>query len=275
MSVGTVDPDALPIGDIFAQAMAGPNKPRDVPSPGDVDPDAPHGRDAEGNPLAPFGWTKPTSKNDTPRPKLTSGGRKAKIDQARVASDPGPAASAGKSSVSHAETAKPKLEPRDYAGPLAETSEAIWVGLTMLSDVPLEKTPIIGRIPVGKGKVLGDYLAGLNRKLAAQAHIFNANRGGLVQALNVAANNSARARRLCDKLEAGDATWVLMCGAMVMPFMSQTASLWTNSLEADGLPALAKLAEANKASMDSWIAKFNSQLEALTAEAAEALTEAA
>lgn len=270
-TVKDADQSALDITELMGRAMSGPAQPRTVPSPSDIDPDAPHGRGDDGEPLAPYGWTKPQTKDDKPRPKLTAGGRKSK-DDSRVATvtsitRPASSASSAKAADKQPDLGKPKLEPRDYTEGLAATSEALWVGLSVASVLPLDKTPIIGALPIGKGRKLGDVLKGINDRIAAQAHIFNANRGALVAAVNVAAQNSQRARNLAEKLESGDATWCLMVGAMVMPFVNQSASLWTDSLAADGLPGVEQLAKANQATLDGWIAKFNAQLAEQTAEA--------
>lgn len=257
MPVKEADPRALELEDAFNAAMQGTAKPREVPSPPDIDTEAPHGRDPDGKPNAPFGYTKEGAV------RKTAAGRKPNSDQPRTVApgkivDPKPAA------------AKAELEQRDYTGPLAEASEAIWVGATMISMTPLSSIPIIKGVPIGKDKEtglprkLGQLLEGAEKKLAAQAHIFNANRGALVGALNIAANNSARARRLADKLEMGDATWVLMCGAMMFPFISQSSALWTGELEANELPTIEKMAEANQATFDGWIGRFAAQLDAAT-----------
>ncbi len=255
-AVRELDPSAVPIGDIFAAGMEGPSRPREVPSPADIDPDAPHGRDGDGRPLAPFGLTKDG------KPKRTAAGRKP-ADDARVVKPGTPG---------DPDLGRPKLEERDYTRQLAETSEAVWVGLSMVSMVPLDQLPVIRSIPVpaGKGRPrrrLGELLKGAEVRVAAQAHIFNANRGALVGALNMAANNSVKARRLVERMETGDATWVLMCGAMILPLMSQSLSLWGSTLADDGLPPAADLAGRNKATMDAWIAAFNARLEQAAADA--------
>lgn len=261
------DADAVGIDELFGQGMAGPQRPREVQSPDTVDRDAPHGRDADGNVLAPYGWTKPQRPGELPRPKLSPGGRKAKDENARVASVTAIIPPGGKAEP---EGQGEQLEQRDYTGTLADTAETIWVGLSMAAMLPLERIPVIGTLPLGKGRTVGQYLAGVNDRLAAEAQIFNHNRGALVAALNTAANHSVRARRLVDKLEVTEPGWVLICGAMVMPFVSQTASLWTGTLAADGLPSAAELAKANRETMNSWIERFNEQLAAAAAQAASA-----
>ena len=261
MPVKDADPQATELDAAFAAAMEGTPKPREVPSPPDIDPDAPHGRGEDGQPLAPYGLTKDG------KPKRTSAGRKPS-EAPRVAK-PGDPKPEGKADPKP----KPALEQKDFTGPLAETSEAIWVGLTFCSMAPLGKIPLISSLPIGKDKrtgqprKLGSLLDGLGDKIGAQAAIFNHNRGALVGALNIAANNSPKARRFAEWLETGDATWVLMCGAMLMPFISQSGSLWSGTLEEDELPPVEKLAANNKAQFDGWIERFNAQL-AMAAEAA-------
>lgn len=102
----------------FARAMAAPEpdaKP-DYPGPKKRDPDAPHGRDADGKPLAPHGYAEGGPNKGRPRvvPPGPGRGRTHKDDQARVQKPgqgkPQPQANAGEVKVRRAEDAQTTLE---------------------------------------------------------------------------------------------------------------------------------------------------------------------
>lgn len=248
MPVKEADPAAKSLDAAFAEAMGAPAKPKEPAPPPETDPEAPHGRDDDGKPLAPFGLTKEG------KPRRSTAGRKPKEDQARVS----PAA--GQPAAGEAKTGT-VVAKKDYSGALGETADSLWVALTVLGQLPLDKIPLLGRIPAGKGATLGSRLAGAEVKLAAQAHILAAHKAPMVSALNLAAQNNARARRLAEKLETGDATWVLMCGALAAPVLVASRELWSGKLDT------AALAEANRAEFEAWTAQL---IEAMTAAAQQA-----
>jgi len=248
MPVKEADPAAVSLDAAFATAMGAPAKPKEPAAPPETDPDAPHGRGEDGEPLAPFGLTKEG------KPRRSTAGRKPKDDQARVS----PAA--GQPPAGEVKTGT-VVGKKDYSGALGETADSLWVALTVLGQLPLDKIPLIGRIPAGKGVTLGSRLAGAEVKLAAQAHILAEYKAPMVSALNLAAQNNARARRLAEKLETGDATWVLMCGALAAPVLVASRELWAGKLDT------AALAEANKAEFGKWMEQLT---EAMTAAAQQA-----
>lgn len=256
MPVAAADPEATALDAAFAEAMGAAPKPKEPPAPPEIDPEAPHGREEDGSPKAPYGFTKEG------RPKLTAGGRKRRDeDKARVTKAP----------VKDDAKTGTVIPPKDFSKPLTETADGIWVGMTFLGQIPLADLPLVGKIPLGKGKTLGDKLAGAERKLQAQAHILNANKGALVGALNLAANNSPRARRLVEKLETGDATWAIMCGAMMAPFVMQSRALWAGTLAENEMPSVDEMARANAANFDAW----SERVSAMLSEAAQAAQEGA
>lgn len=225
MPVKDADPAASELDAAFAEAMGAPARPREPDAPPERDPDAPHGRGDDGQPLAPYGWTKET-KNRPSRPALTPAGRKSKDDQARTGpADPGPAKEGT------------IVSPRDYSRSLGETADGAWVVLTFGSQLPLEKIPLIGAVPVGKDRRLRDVLAGAGDRLAAQAALLHEAKPSLVAAMNLASQNSAAARRLCERLETGDVTWVMMCGALAAPFLMASRELWGGNLDPKALAA--------------------------------------
>lgn len=68
MAVKAADPDAINLDEAFREAMSAPAKPREVAAPPELDREAPHGRDDDGKPLAPFGWTKASNQDGPSRP---------------------------------------------------------------------------------------------------------------------------------------------------------------------------------------------------------------
>src|SRR5215469_5558138 len=115
MPVKEADPNAKSLDDAFRTAMGAPAKPKEPPAPPLVDKEAPHGRDDDGNPLAPYGLNKDGSV------RKSAAGRPAKDDQARTApAEPDPK-DAGKS-----KDAVQLAEPGQYFKPLSETADGLW-----------------------------------------------------------------------------------------------------------------------------------------------------
>jgi hypothetical protein len=242
MPVKAADPSARALDDAFAGAMGAPARPKEPAAPPELDKDAPHGRDeATNEPLAPYGYTR-----DGAVRKSAAGRKSASADdKARTGPPAVPVPPPGK-----------PLEVKDFSESLTETADSAWLLLTFAAQLPLEKIPILPRIPVSKTRKIGDYLAGAELRLHAQAAILHANKVQLVAALNIAAQNNAQARRLAEKLETGDVTWVMMFGAMVAPFLAQSRALWTGELD------VRQLAESNKASFEQWTVEVASAMAA-------------
>jgi hypothetical protein len=242
--VKAADPDAQALDDAFAQAMDAPARPNEPGAPPPVDPDAPHGRDEAGEPLAPFGHNKDGSVR-----KSNAGRRASKDDQPRIKPDT-PEPPAG------------QLVPaagKDYTKDLSEFGDAVWFAGSALGKGG-SAIPLIGR-----------YLP--ERKIAAQAAIFKAYKPSLVAAVNMAAQHNARAARFAASIESGELTWTVMCGFFVMPFMTASAAIWKDSdtyhaLADAGLPDLDTLAKRNDDNLDQFLEQINQQMEAAAADAA-------
>lgn len=228
MAIMQADPEALELEAAFAAAMDGPAKPREAATPPELDREAPHGRDGDGKPLAPYGWTKPQRKGEEPRPKLAPG-RPGK-DQAARLTEPG-------TDVRPPEPGKPDPEPVDYSDALSEFHDAVWIGLTGLGKVG-SKIPVVGK-----------FLP--EDKLTAEAYVFHASKDRLCGAVALAAEHNASAARFCQKLASGGPTWVLAAGAMIMPVFVQTAAVLAGDrkLKELELPTLAELGAQNDVAM--------------------------
>jgi hypothetical protein len=260
MAVKTADPAALELDAVFKAAMEGPAKPRTAEAPSEADKDAPHGRDEDGNALAPFGWTKPQRKHEVSRPRLTRG-RPTKDDEARTGTIIRPPADT--------KPRPPADLDADYAPGLSELADALWFGLTGVGMLG-PKIPVIGRfIP--------------EHKIAAEAYVFRAHKDKLCGALSLSAKHNASAARFCEKATQGEVTWVAMAAFMVMPFAVHTAAilrggdalsvLGEHEVQAeDGTVAsvpntLEFLAEQNQAAVDSFVANMEAMAKAQQAEA--------
>lgn len=244
MTVRTADDDAVTLDEAFTAAMQGPAKPREAAPPPPVDRDAPHGRDADGKPLAPYGLTKEG------RPKRTTGGRPLKDAAARV------------TDVAVKPDAKNKPaadKTADYSGPLAELHDAIWLGLSGLSKLG-PRIPVIGK------KLPED-------KLAAEAYVWHHHKSRVCGAVALAAKHNAGAARFCQKIGTGEGTWVLMAGAMLMPVFVHTAAVLggDDRLKEMDMPSLAELKTSNDTAMEAALAEVMQAV----AEAGEAGMEAA
>lgn len=245
MAIPDSDPRAKDLDAAFAAAMDAPARPRSEPkSPPERDPDAPHGRDENGEPLAPYGWTVPQRKGELPRPKLTASGRKQKdgTDRPRTATV----------TPIRPET-KPAAKPaaRDWTEELDGLATAAWFGLSAVGKVS-------GKIPV-VGKLVPEH------KMAAQAFILSETKPQLVAAVNLAAQHNAKAAAFCQKLEGGDGLWALTCMFMVMPVLSVSATIWRGdekALKEAELPSFAEMQQANDAKMTEMLTRIQGQITA-------------
>lgn len=239
MPVKAADPDAQTLTDAFADAMGAPARPKDPPPQGEIDPEAPHGRDGDGKPLAPFGLTAEG------RPRRSNAGRKRKDpdDAPRTVKPDAGGGQAPDGAEGHA------LEPRDFSAPLMDAGESLWFGGSVLARVG-PQVPLVGRFVPGK-------------KLAATMAVFDSERPRLAAALNEAAQHDKRARRLAEKLATGDVGWALTCMFMVAPFTGAVAAIWQgdDALKERELPTLAELATTNEKAMDAMLARISQQME--------------
>jgi hypothetical protein len=244
MPVKDADPKAAELDDAFRAAMNGPAKPREAGPPPEIDPDAPHGRDEAGEPLAPHGHNKDGSV------RKSAAGRRAKDDQARTGTviPPGEKPKGGR--------AMP--EPADYTEALSDLGDAVWFGITGLS--------MVGpRIPL-----VGKFLS--KDKLAAEAYVWQSNKPALVKAAQIGARHNVAIAIRCAKLSDGEMTWVLMAGACLMPFLAQTAAVFGGDealAKMNPDASLERLAGLNKNLMDSAMEQLKQQLAEAAAAAAD------
>jgi hypothetical protein len=246
MAVKDADPRAAELDAAFAAAMDGPAKPREAAPPPEVDADAPHGRDDAGEPLAPFGHNKDGSV------RKSAAGRRAKDDDAaRTAAVAEPA---GKGKSRHA---APPPEAQDFSEPLGELHDAIWLGLSGLSMLG-PRIPLIGK------KLDGD-------KIAAEGYIWRVNKARLIKSAQITADHNLAARARLAKLATGDTTWVLMAGFTLMPFVAQTAAVFSGDdalRQMNPEASVQRLAEANRAEWDDAMEQLRAQAADLAAQAA-------
>jgi len=249
--VKEADPDARSLEDAFAQAMNAPAKPREPGAPPATDPDAPHGRGEDGEPLAPYGLTKEG------RPRKTPAGRPAKDDQARTA----PAQPDGGKGNAPAELAK----PGQYAQQLSDTADMIWFAASAIGKAA-PGIPLIGPLlPAAK--------------IQAQAAVWFATKDRAVAAVSLAAEHNASAARFAAKLGGGDVTWAITCVSLVAPILSLSGMVWAKNadeqLAAAGQPSFAELIERNDKAMDQAVAAMTAAAQEQAEAAARAAQEAA
>lgn len=121
----------------------------------------------------------------------------------------------------------------DLTQPLSELCGALWM---VMAAAPIPAEP-------------------LRIKVRAQAKLLREHRGGLVQGVNLMAQNNGVVRRGVEMLTMGGASWVLPATMAVAPFAVQSAQMWKMS-PAD-LVGLAKATE------QEWAAEFAAMQQAM------------
>lgn len=241
MPVKDADPAAADLDKLLGEAMDGTSRPRvDATAPPPVDHEAPHGRDADGKPLAPYGYTKDG------KPKRTKAGRPRNddADRARTA-EPGDQADD-----------KPgdgKAAGGNYLADLSNFADVVWFGASALGALG-------GSLPI-VGKLLPE------EKIAAQALVIAETKPRLVAAVNLAAQHNVRAEKFCQSLKGGDGFWALQCMFMTLPVLSLSAAVWKGDkalaeLDETGETTLKSMAARNKDKMDEFMARIAAQLQA-------------
>lgn len=192
-----------------------------------ADPDAPHGRDDAGTPLAPFGINKRTK-----RPNLKPGGPgrghksddKPRVTGAGTTAAAAPAKGAG---------GQPAAAGRDYSEDLAGFGMGIWMGASAVKG---------GRLPLIKIPV---------PDLRPYAYVWHDQLPRGVAAWNTAAQQNAAVRRWVDKLAGeGSWAWVLGVGIWGSNFLAGCQEL---AAKQNG--ELRKMAaEANDTNMEAFLA---------------------
>ena len=224
-----------------AERMKGTVRP-EPPAPSEVDHEAPHGRDEQGNPIHKY----PPNKDGSVR--RSPAGRKPKDEQARTV-EPGSQPAGGQPLEGTV------LVPQDFSAGLMNAGDALWFGGSMIAKIG-PKVPLFGRLVPGQ-------------KLSATMAVFNAHKPTLAAALNQAAQHDLRARKLAARLSEGEVGWQLTCMFMVAPFAATVGAVWQGdeALAERELPELAELVKRNEAAMDEMLVKITAQMEAAQAKA--------
>lgn len=171
--------------------------PAEMPAPPrkavSTDPDAPHGRDEDGKPLAPFGINKQTGK---PNVRKAGPGRGKKADAPRETEVGKPAPGKGKA-------AGP-----DYSADLAGLATSVWIGASACQG---GKLPLIGlKVP----------------DLRPYAAVWHDQTPQLVAAWNQAAQQNSTVRGWVDKLAGqGSWQWVIAVGVTSANFLAGCTEL--------------------------------------------------
>lgn len=236
MPVKEADPAARSLTEAFNEAMGAPPRPKEPPAPKPLDPDAPHGRGDDGEPLAPFGLNKDGSV------RKSAAGRPSKDDQARTA-PPQPADAKAVAKDQPVQLAK----PGQYAKQLSDTADGMWFAMSALGKAA-PGIPFIGT------KLVEHQVPA---KIQAQAAVWYATKDRAVAAVSLAAEHSASAARFAAKLETGDFTWIITCLSLVAPIVSLSGMVWAKDadvqLKAAEQPSLAELSARNDKAMDEAI----------------------
>lgn len=251
MAIPEADPRAQDLDAAFAEAMSAPAKPRvEAKAPPEIDPDAPMGRDDDGNPLAPFGHNKDGSI------RRTNAGRRAKDDpdQPRVGKVIPPQDKKTNSKKSFA-------SEDDFTEGLVGAADGLWLLMTAAARLPI---PNVG---LGRFRLPQD----LGTKLGAQAYVFDQSKGSLVVALNEAAKHNAKAHALAAKLSEGDATWVLTVASLAGPFLASSVALWKGDARLD----VSAMNAANERQMDNVMEQLKAQAQAIAEQGMTAQAQAA
>lgn len=232
-SPGAVDLDAA-----FKAAMEGPAKPREAAAPPEIDHDAPHGRDDSGAPLTPYGLTKDG------KPRKGPQGRPSKADQPRTA----PAAESPAKPDDRPAAAKPGAA---FADSLDTFGDGVWIFGSVVGTVA-PSVPLVGK-----------YIPG--PKIHAASGVIHMHKPRLVAAMCLAADHSARARRLAERIDTGDVTWAMMVGMLVLPCVQELALVLRGDkalAELEEPVTLAELAEKNEQRVAAYMAKVSAMMEA-------------
>lgn len=220
-------PPADPVGGAFEQALRADARAAETgqaPAPPRIsassDPDAPHGRDDAGKPLAPFGFVKGTER---PRIKPAGPGRGGKDDAPRTTT--APAVQAGRSG----KVIPPGSLP-DFREDLAGLGTSVWIAAAMLPPT------------------------------RPYAYLFHQSLPGMVDAWNAAAQQNAAVRAQVEKWAGeGSYGWVLRVSIVTVPFVVGCVQLASTPKDpaaaAERKRVRAELADMAKAELDQYISE--------------------
>lgn len=192
------------------------------PPPPRRDPDAPHGRDPDGTPIAPYGL-----KGDgVPRLKPAGPGRGGKAitaaDKPRVTVAPSP------------DAARAAASDRDYTGQLDDIAQGVWA---IMSGVPVPWQT-------------------LRIRIQAQAAIWHGNTPTLVRSGNTIARHCPPVAQKIDALTTGNAAWMLPALFGLAPFVGQSLAMWRSPVAGD----IERLAAVNEAAFQQMLDAATEQL---------------
>lgn len=170
------------------------------------------------DPEAPFG------RKVDGTPKKRAGGRPPK---ARVQEAPSGGQAPGK-------TAPAAVPKPDFTAALGEFTQGVWMACAA--------TPV--------------PWAELRVKVRAQAYVLKQNAAGVVQGVNLMAQNNGTIRRGVELLTTGGATWILPAMFALTPFVAQTAALWRSPITAD----LEQIANATDAEWEEQVTAIKAEM---------------
>lgn len=194
------------------------------PPPPRRDPEAPHGRDEAGAPLAPYGLK---ADGTGPRLKPAGPGRGGKaaqgaVDKPRVTVAP------------QGEAARAAASTRDYTEQLDDLAQGVWA---VMSGVPVPWT-------------------NLRIRFQAQAAIWHGNTPTLVRSGNTIARHCPPVAAKVDALTTGNAAWMLPALFGLAPFVGQSLAMWRSPVAGD----IERLAAVNEAAFQQMLDAATEQL---------------
>lgn len=209
-----------------------PSPPRQTPS---ADPEAPHGRDEHGEPLAPYGYNKKTGLPN----RVPGGPGRGRRDRPRTAPAPKAAAAA------KPQAGEGKAAAAAYARDLEGLAATVWIGASAIQG---------GRLPL-----LGIKLPDLQ----PFAYVWHQESPKMAAAWGQAAASNATVRGWVDKLAGDDSwQWLIAVGLTSANFLAACTEL----AKPERADLRAQLAAANGEALAAFLA---AQVEQATGEPAE------
>lgn len=235
MTTGTIEDEFRAALERDAHVDAAANAP---PAPPRRDPDAPHGRNDDGSPIAPYG----VKADGVPRLKPAGPGRGGKatgaaVDKPRVTVAPQP------------DGARAAASGRDYTEQLDDLAQGVWA---VMSGVP---------VPWKKARI----------RVQAQAAIWHGNTPILVRSANTIARHSPPVAQKIDALTTGNAAWMLPALFGLAPFVGQSLAMWRSPVAGD----IERLAAVNESAFQQMLDAATEQIAREVQDEHERIQEAA